>query len=462
MTIQTRSAILSQVLKKVQPTPQEIVDEHAHAQKIIEKIKQLPGKHIDAVLAGSVARNTHLRGDRDLDIFVLYPRNIPRKEFETAGLKVGKAVFAGHPSEQAFSEHPYMRGTIEGYDVEIVPSYKIAHAGERQSAVDRTVLHNDYLQSALTQKHTQEILLLKQFLKGIQCYGAEIGTSSVPGYVAELLIVQYGTFLSTLKAVAAFEKGQVIDIKNQWNGRTREQFSHHLIVVDPTDKNRNVAAALSAQQYARFIAAARTFLKKPSRYFFFEKNVKPWKLPKVKKALEQTELVGVLIPFPKKELPDILQGQLKRLQKKLAKQLQLKEFRVKRSEDWMDEHSLMAIIIELENISIQQMTLHFGPEVTDAKNSEIFLKKNTKIIAGPRIEKGRWLVEKKRDFSNASTFLKHEFNALKKETKTPLKKALPKAQVLQKKEIITFYKKNKAFSQFLTQYLTGKERFLGY
>ena len=31
----------------------------------------MEGKHIDVILAGSLARNTHLKGDRDIDIFVV-------------------------------------------------------------------------------------------------------------------------------------------------------------------------------------------------------------------------------------------------------------------------------------------------------------------------------------------------------------------------------------------------------
>jgi len=173
-------------------------------------------------------------------------------------------------------------------------------------------------------------------------------------------------------------------------------------------------------------------------------------------------LLGVLFPFPKNALADIVHGQLKRLKTKTAKQLELKEFRVKRSSDWTDEKKLCAVIIELENVVIQQVSMHVGPPVTDEKNSKVFLDRNKKIVSGARIEKGRWIVEKERKFFNAYTFLKDYFKKVKKETKPPIKKTLSKASILDEKELIKFYKQNKEFAEYLTIYLRGKEEFLDY
>ncbi len=393
---------------------------------------------------------------------MLFPKELSREEFEKEGLRIGKTVFRGQEWEQAFSEHPYIKGKIQGFEVEIVPTYKISHTGEMQSSVDRSIFHNKYLQNKLSQKHRQEIRLLKQFLKGIKCYGAEIGTSSVPGYVTELLVLKYGGFLECLQAIKSFKKGTTVSLDAEEQSGISGKLSHHFIVIDPTDPNRNTAAALSFQQYARMIAAARHFLKKPSESFFFGKKIVPWGVGKAKQFLEKTELVAIIVPFPKKALPDIVQGQLKRLRKKIAAQLELAEFRVKRADDWTDEKRMCAIMVELENIEIQKAAIRTGPEVTDEKNSAIFLGQNKKIISGPRIENGRWAVEKERKHSNAIEFLKEFFSKAKKETKQPMKKALPKTHILQKKQIMKFYTKHKEFAEFLTRYLKGKEEFLEY
>src|SRR3989338_9755683 len=124
------------VLDKITPSAAEYRAELALGDKLIDKIKSMEGKHIDVILAGSLARNTHLKGDRDIDIFVLFPKHLSREEFVAEGLRIGKRVLKGYKWFEAYSEHPYLRANVDGYDVEIVPSYKIANASELKSAVD--------------------------------------------------------------------------------------------------------------------------------------------------------------------------------------------------------------------------------------------------------------------------------------------------------------------------------------
>ena len=192
--------LLEKVAKRITPTKRERAEQQKVAIEVIKKIKEMEGKHVDVVLCGSNARDTHLKGDNDLDIFVLFPEKLSREEFEKEGLRIGKKVFRGKKWEKAFSEHPYIRGKIEGFDVEIVPSYKVPSAELLQSSVDRSPFHNQYLKKRLKQKHMREARLLRKFLKGIDAYGADTKAGSVPGYVVELLTLQNGSFLKTVKA----------------------------------------------------------------------------------------------------------------------------------------------------------------------------------------------------------------------------------------------------------------------
>ncbi|MEK6941908.1 MAG: nucleotidyltransferase domain-containing protein, partial [archaeon] len=109
--------LLKKVLKKIKPTKKETEREQQAAKEIIEKIKKIKGSHIDVMLAGSISRQTNLKGDKDIDIFVLFDENTPAKEFEKEGLRIGKNVFRGHTWEKAYSQHPYIRGKINGFDV---------------------------------------------------------------------------------------------------------------------------------------------------------------------------------------------------------------------------------------------------------------------------------------------------------------------------------------------------------
>lgn len=456
--------ILKKVLAKVKPSREELSRNKKMASEIISKIKKIEGSHIGVVLAGSLARETNLKGDHDLDIFVLFPKKLKRDEFEREGLRIGKEVFRGHKWEEAYSEHPYVRGNINGFDVEVVPSYKIENTSEKISAVDRSPLHNKYLLEKLRPGHKDEIRLVRQFLKGIGCYGADLKVSSVPGYVTELLILKYGDFENFIKNAASWRNGEVIDIENYYKNAedARKKFDSHFIVVDPTDKNRNVAAALSFDQYCRVIAAARSFLKKPSINYFFGKKFKKWEIAYVKEALSEKELIAVRMPYPKNANSDIIYGQMKRFRKKMLNALEYSEFRVYHGREWTDEKTEIIIILELENLRIQEVTRRAGPEITQREHSEKFISVNKKIIAGPRIEQGRWVIEKKRKYWDANKLIGAFLKKEKSSEKKPLKDALMRAKIMHENEILALYKKDESFAEFLTFYLKGKEKFLEY
>jgi tRNA nucleotidyltransferase (CCA-adding enzyme) len=455
--------LLPKVLKKIKPTEKERKKQEELAKRIIEGIRKTSGSHVDVMLCGSNARDTHLRGDNDLDIFVLFPEKLSRQEFEKQGLRIGKKVFRGHEWEKAFSEHPYIRGKIEGFDVEIVPSYRVSKAELKQSSVDRSPFHNSYLKARLKGKKKDEARLLRQFLKGIKCYGADIKASSVPGYVVELLILEYGSFMGTVKAISGWKQGQVIDLERHWKKEEAERLfpDSALIVVDPVDKNRNVAAALSLNQFSRMVAAARAFLLNPSEKFFFPKKERPWSLKKLRKMLLKKELVGIKTGFPKKALPDIIWGQIQRFARKTEKQLELSGFSVLRHEAWTDEEKTIVIVFEVASRLLQKSRVVQGPFVTDEKNSRAFLKAHPRVIAGPRIEQGRWVIEIPRKHTRIEKFLAEFLKKEKRVEKAELKKAINKgASILQEEGLIRLYKSSKEFARFFTRYLKGGEEFL--
>ncbi len=459
-----KTEICKRVLKKVTPSKGEIGAEKKLTEEIVAKIKGLEGSHVDVMAVGSTARNTHLRGDRDIDIFVLFPTGVKRERFVEEGLKIGKRIFRGHKWEKAYSEHPYIRGKIGEFDVEVVPSYKIGEGHLLESSVDRSPFHMAYLMGKLTAKDRKEVRLLRQFLKGIGCYGADLKVSSVPGYVVELLILKYGSFDACIKAVSKWKDRQVIELSGERDKAEKEllkRFDSPLVVIDPVDNNRNVAAALSLNQYSRLIAASRAFLKKPSMNFFFPGNVKPWPLKKVKEMLGKKELVGVKIAYPKKALSDILWGQARRLRKKLVSQMGAMGFVVVRSEDWMDEESAMAMVFELESLELQRSEKRAGPRVADVRHSEKFLASHKRLISGPRIEDGRWVIEIPRKYVNANKFLRDYLKKARKDAKSDLKKGMnKKTEVMDEKKLVEFYKKNRGFAKFLTRYLRGREEFV--
>lgn len=455
--------MLKEVLKKITPTKEEKERELKLVEGIFEEIHAIEGKHTEVLRCGSASRGTDLRGSKDLDIFVLFPEKLSRKEFEEEGLRIGKQVFQKHKWEEAFAEHPYIRGEISGFAIDIVPSYKVRKAELMQSSVDRSPFHQKYLQEKLDGKLKAEVRLFKAFLKAIKAYGAKLKFNSMPGYATELIVLRYGSFLGALKAISEWRKEEIIDLEGYWNGKEgecRKRFDeHHLIIVDPTDKNRNVASALSYNQFARVIAASRAFLKKPSKSFFFGKKVKIWGKGKVRKSFGEKQVVMLKVPYPKGALSDIIYGQLKHFSKKVEKQLELNDFTVKNFSEWTDEKKLIAVLFELESLELEKVRKQIGPEVADVKNSEIFLSQKG-IVGGIRIEEGRWVVEKERKLWGAIGFLKEELRKAKE--KVPLQKGIEKGRVLDEKGIMREFEKSKEFAEFLTIFLKGKEEFLEY
>ncbi|HIH09320.1 MAG TPA: CCA tRNA nucleotidyltransferase [Candidatus Diapherotrites archaeon] len=456
--------MLKKVLGKITPSAAQMQKEQEFAKAIISRIMAIAGKHTRAMLVGSIARNTHLAGDTDLDIFVFFPKSLPREEFEKEGLRIGKLIFRGHKWEKAYSEHPYIRGEIGGHEVEIVPTYDVTDASEMKSAVDRSALHNKYLLSKMIPGQEQEVRLLKQFMKGVKCYGADLSTNSFPGYVAELLALKYRTFTGVLEAAAEWKRGQVIDIEGHLSEQdAAAKFNSHLIVVDPVDRGRNVAAALSENQYARFIAAARQFLKKPSINFFFPKKHEAWNSSKLKGFLRKTELVAILSGYPAGIVEDVMWGQLRRLSRKIATAVEMQGFALERHSRWLEHRKQICIVLEVESTQLPAAKIVAGPPVIDEANSHAFLSAHFRPLSGPRIENGRWVIEIERKYTRLDGFLEHYLKALKREERGAIRSALRrKAKVISEKEIIALYRKNKDFQQFLTAYLKGKEEFLDY
>src|SRR3989344_4564894 len=375
--------ILKKVLGKIVPTPTEVAAEKRFAQKLISKIMGMGGKHVRAELVGSIARGTHLRGDNDLDIFVFFPQKVERAEFEKEGLRIGKMIFRGSKWEKAYSEHPYIRGKINGYEVEIVPAYDIEDVSNMKSAVDRSSLHNKYLTSHFGNGQENEARLLKQFMKGTRNYGADLSANGFPGYVAELLVLKYGSFSNAVKAATKWKEGEVIIIEgNPHLHEVREKFSNPLVVLDPVDSNRNVAAALSKNQYARFIAACRAFVKKPSVNFFFPKPHKPWSASKLKSFLKKTEIVAISLGYPKGVIEDIMWGQLRRIGRKISQMTSKEGFVVKHSQEWLEHGKQMIIVLEIESVRLQKAKILNGPPAADQKNSDAFIAAHPKPLSG--------------------------------------------------------------------------------
>lgn len=313
-------------------------------------------------LGGSYAKGTWLPGEVDLDIFVKLKKETDEKRFEFVGKSIGFGSLKKFKPYVRYSEHPYVEALIDGTRVNVVPCYDVEH-GQWRSAADRSSFHTKYILQSLDQQKKDEVRLLKKFLTGSGIYGAEIAKEGFGGYVAEVLVLQYGSFLGVLEAASNFAQYQVI-------GNLAKKFDTPLIIIDPIDSNRNLGTAISAESIGRFILASRAFLKKPSLSFFRSKPRQS-----NKKNLSNT----IIVRFNyKKRSPDIIWGQIKRAASALAGQLELAGFEVLRKSSITDEKSEAALLFLLRSPKIERNMIKKGPDVFRKKESENYITKNSK------------------------------------------------------------------------------------
>lgn len=448
--------LYQKVLKKITPTKKERKNEKKIFKEIENKIMKIKGKHINVEWCGSSARDTHLHNDQDLDLFVMFDRELNEKELEKEGIKIGKMVFKGKKWEKAYSQHPYIRGVYKGFDVEIVPSYKVNSGNRIKSAVDRTPFHNKYVQKNMSVEQRKDTRLLKQFMKGIGTYGADLKNCALPGYAIELLIIHYETFDNAIKEISNWNTKKIILFENGKEINAEQFKSAPLIIIDPVDENRNVASALSEEQFQRIVFATKKFLENPGEKFFFKEKTKKFTKKELKKELEKRELLAIKSIFPKKILPDLFWGQLRRFLKKSETYLEEQDFVVERSNLWSNEKEVI-FIFTLKEKNLQKIKTISGPPASDKENSKKFLEKKRKIVAGPYIKDGRITIDIERKETESKIILEKFLKEMTKKEKESLKIFCKKSKVLDEKNIIKHYKGE--FAEYLTRYIKGKEIF---
>ena len=465
--------IVQEILAKTTPTAADKAKMLALASKLIQKVSVAClefGVKAIVRLEGSVAKDTWLSEEPDVDVFMRLPTTVPRKAMGEISLKIARKATKGSKQIERFAEHPYLEAFVDDTRVNIVPCYD-AKPGEWLSATDRTPFHTDYVNKHLSRSQRGEVRLLKRFMKGIDVYGAEIRMGGFSGYLCELLVLQFGSFEETLLAFARHVPRRIIDIEGYYNHRARELellFPEHLVVVDPVDKGRNVASAVQPQRLFTFVGATRAFLKTPGREFFYPLKTTPLGAEELRETLANMGSALIFLTFGKIEaVPDVLWGQLHRTRKALRKQLELRDFAVLRDAVWSENNAVFTMFIfELEKRVLPLAKKHLGPPLEREKECESFLAKyidNSEVIVGPYIEEGRWMVEVRRKVTDAAEFLRIKLGSGGRDIGI----ANLIAQVLQKdflvltgEDIIEHYVYNEGFAVFLTSFLSGKPSWL--
>ncbi len=395
------------VLKRIKPTENEREKLLAIQEELTSQVKAAAEKlgipDVLVKMVGSAARGTWLSGTHDIDVFISFPEETPRKELETLGMAIAREVakHAEH-AEDRHAEHPYLNIIYKGFDVDLVPCFRVASASQIKSAVDRTPFHNDFVKPRI-KEHEDEVLLLKQFMRGGGVYGSELKTQGFSGYLTELLVIHYGSFENTVCAACSWKPGEKIDIMHH----SEIEHEEPLVVVDPTDPKRNVAAALSLDKFCMFIDHCREFLKSPELRFFFPAPLLPLEDSEILERLESRKSTQLAIVFKTPDVvEDVLYPQLYKMEQAVAALLKEYDFTVIKTGVWSGKTETV-VLLELISGTLPNVKKHVGPPVWVKVHAEKFKEKYQAAdgVFGGYIENGKYVFEIRRKYPTAKGLL---------------------------------------------------------
>jgi len=400
----TRTTLEEKVLAGIRPTQEERDHVCGIAKKLLAAIAATG--RAQGMVVGSIARHTWVSGDRDLDVFMLFDTGLSREALENEGLGLARQIAAGFTDQfhEKYAEHPYISARIDDVDVDLVPCYAVESAARIQSAVDRTPFHTRYITDRIN-RMVDDVLLLKRFAKSGGIYGSDQMTEGFSGYLCELLVLHYGGFTPLLQAASEWRPQTVIDVEQH----TTKTFPEPLVMIDPVDPNRNVAAAVSLDRMVAFVELARGYLEEPSEHFFTlpeERRISRDELDRLL-ADRGTSLFAITFPTPP-YIEEVIVPQLKRSMIAIAEHLERHGFVVHHAHYTMRPERCI-FLFELLVADLPKIRTHTGPPVWNRVNAEKFREKHmVSPLPGPYISNGHYEMEVFREFTRARDLLASE------------------------------------------------------
>ncbi|MFB6245761.1 MAG: CCA tRNA nucleotidyltransferase [Candidatus Nanohaloarchaea archaeon] len=377
----------SRILEEFSPDGEEMEELRRTQELVSDYITSEFG--LETHFAGSASRSTCLAGDSDIDLFVLFPPEKSDEELEQKGLEIGRSVFRefGGEFKVEYAEHPYTKGELDGKEVEIVPCFDV-DPEEIRSSVDRTPHHSRWVRENLDEQQREDVVILKAFLRARGIYGSSLKTRGFSGYLCEILVAEYGGFRSLMEEVPDWEQNEVLDPEGHHGGeipeRLEERFEQDsLVVIDPVDPERNVAAVLSEENYAEFVYSMWEFSRSPglSRFESASGDFTEFELERE----IDSRADFIVIEFDRPDgVDDVVYPQMEKTLRSFRRVLESSGFRIFESGFHVDERT--RIFFELD-ASLPEVEYVEGPEVFhNEEHLEQFREKYSKVfVRGSRL-----------------------------------------------------------------------------
>ena len=239
-----------------------------------------------------------------------------------------------------------------------------------------------------------------------------------------------------------------------------------MVVIDPVDPNRNLAAAVRDDKLWGFVAASRELQKNPGTWYFFPPKPAAKTRSQFSKILDhQNRNIAAIFFEHARLVPDVLWGQLLKMEKSLTELMTRQAFHPIRSTVWSDERRSSAILVELDGSTLSGVQLRQGPPVSKQEDSQGFLDRHLDAkdtVRGPWIESDRWVADKKRRILTTKQLV----SAALKDPKLGL--AIPEqldrsfrqnTRVLENRKILSLLGRE-GFDQALSEFLAARPAWL--
>lgn len=342
----------SKILQEIKPSDSEQKYLLEESNKLISSLnKQLKGAR--ACLGGSLAKNTNIKGDFEVDIFVAF--SYSKHKDKDISKELAKTLKKYRP-KKIHGSRDYFQIKQKNINFEIVPILDLKDIKKSQNTTDLSPFHVAWVKNKAKKDLVDQIRLAKHFAYSNNIYGAESHIGGFSGYLLEVLVIHYKGFENFLKATSKWKQKEVLDpskryksIKYAYEKLNFSKKASPLVVIDPIDKTRNIAAALSKEKYLEFIALAKKYLQKKDNSFFVKKSF----------SLKHLKDHIILVAVPIEGKDDVAGSKIKKIKEYLASKLSENDFVLKDSIFYFGRPSYIAFKIKKE--PLPKIKKHYGP-----------------------------------------------------------------------------------------------------
>lgn len=438
--------ILNEILKEITPAQRDIELINNLTKKIgnllENKAKELNIGYTKIEPQGSTGiKQTQLKNDFDIDLFIGLDYNLYKPKYEGLSKsklkKESKKDFLAlcnnwiiptlnssefYNPRLLYAEHPYVSVDCILDDIKVKIDIVLFFDLDLEyikkygpiTAVDRSPWHGRFVKDELTSKQKDDVRLLKQFFKACYSYGdkSALGKVGFIGYSAELLIYYFNNLKNLFENFRDLRR-KPLDFYNR-NGNALNNIvrfqNDYLIIIDPIDKNRNVASAISERAYLYCNQKISEFLKKPSPEFFRIKPILEANLSNEDNPILSSIFIIELQNTNNEIHYTINRDKLYSLGESIKANGEKEPSHAERFGKiifeiyFEDEKNQYNLAIYCEKPTISSSYIRKGPPINEKDHVAKFKRKNPKFFE----KKGFLWVETLREFSNFSDFL-YEF-----------------------------------------------------